>query len=144
MEKRGAIDEVLQACDLIAECGVRQISLADTVGLAAPDQIEEVVGAVVEQFDGTLRSECTCMRARLMPPLAFAPHSTPGAGDSMRRSAASAGVLLRRMCWSAIFPPEILLAELRRCGANLPAIESLDSLIQAGNEISSRFGLTVQ
>ena len=29
-----SIDEVLQACDLIAECGVRQISLADTVGLA--------------------------------------------------------------------------------------------------------------
>ena len=30
-----SIDEVLQACDLIADCGVTQISLADTVGLAS-------------------------------------------------------------------------------------------------------------
>ncbi len=46
-----SIDEVLQACDLIAECGVTEISLADTVGLAAPDQIAEVLSAVIEQFD---------------------------------------------------------------------------------------------
>ncbi len=44
------VDEVLHACDLIAECGVTEISLADTVGLATTDQVEEVLSAVIGQF----------------------------------------------------------------------------------------------
>ena len=47
-----SLDEVLQACDLIAECGILEISLADTVGLATTDQIEEVLSAVIGQFTG--------------------------------------------------------------------------------------------
>src|SRR6185437_10751487 len=43
-------DEVLQACDLLAECGVPQISLADTVGLATTNQIGEVLAAVIAEY----------------------------------------------------------------------------------------------
>src|SRR6201982_1107827 len=32
------IEEVVAACDLLVDCGVKQISLADTVGLATPEQ----------------------------------------------------------------------------------------------------------
>jgi hydroxymethylglutaryl-CoA lyase len=45
-----SIDEVQQACDLIADCGITEISLADTVGLATSRQITEVLSAVIEQF----------------------------------------------------------------------------------------------
>ena len=37
------IDEVVAACDLLADSGVTQISLADTVGLATPKQVADVV-----------------------------------------------------------------------------------------------------
>jgi hydroxymethylglutaryl-CoA lyase len=138
-----SIDEVLQAGDLIAECGVEQISLADTVGLATPGQIEEVVSAVIKQFSHI--------------EVGVHLHARPADAASRIRSAFDAGC---RRFDAAIgglggcpfaqdvlvgnIPTEILLTELKQCGANIPALKSFDSLIQAGNEISSRFGLTVQ
>ncbi len=41
-------------------------------------------------------------------------------------------------------PTEILVAELLRSGAAMPALKSLDTLIAASNEIASRFGSAVQ
>ena len=42
-----SLDEVIEACSLLTELGVEQISLADTVGLASPEQIGELVSAVI-------------------------------------------------------------------------------------------------
>lgn len=138
-----SIDEVLEACDLIIECGVTQISLADTVGLAGPAQIEEVLAAVIRHLDSI--------------ELGVHMHATPADAADRIRAAFNAGC---RRFDSAIgglggcpfaqdllvgnIPTEILLSELQRCGADLPKLKSLDSLIQAANEISNRFGLTVQ
>jgi hydroxymethylglutaryl-CoA lyase len=44
-------DEVLEAVDLIEKTGTRSISLADTVGLATPEQIRALVGAVLAQYE---------------------------------------------------------------------------------------------
>jgi hydroxymethylglutaryl-CoA lyase len=137
------VDEVLQACDLIAECGVTEISLADTVGLATSEQIEEVLSAVIGQYDKL--------------EIGVHLHARPADAPSRIRAAFKAGC---RRFDSAIgglggcpfaqdvlvgnIPTELLLSELRECNANLPAIRSLDTLIQAGNEISSRFGMSVQ
>src|ERR1700754_1346340 len=38
-----SIDEVVDACDLLIDSGVKQISLADTVGIATPKLIVDVV-----------------------------------------------------------------------------------------------------
>ena len=137
------VDEVLQACDLIAECGVTEISLADTVGLATTDQVEEVLAAVIGQFADLE------IGAHL--------HAKPAEASARIRAAFQAGC---RRFDAAIgglggcpfaqdvlvgnIPTEVLLAELRRCGANLPTIRSLDALIGANREISSRFGSGVQ
>ena len=40
-------EEVVAACDLLADFGIQSISLADTVGLASPELIEQVVSAVL-------------------------------------------------------------------------------------------------
>jgi hydroxymethylglutaryl-CoA lyase len=138
-----SIDEVLQACDLIAECGVTEISLADTVGLATTDQIEGVLSPVIEQF-GDLE-----IGAHL--------HARPAEAAERIRAAFQAGC---RRFDTAIgglggcpfaqdvlvgnIPTEVVLAELRRCGANLPAFGSLDTLIGASHHISSCFGSAVQ
>src|SRR5258708_3160665 len=47
-----SIDEIVAACDLLADSGIETISLADTVGLAAPQLVEEVVAAVVANSQG--------------------------------------------------------------------------------------------
>ncbi len=44
-------DEVLEAVDLIEKTGTRSISLADTVGLATPDQIRALVASVLARYD---------------------------------------------------------------------------------------------
>jgi hydroxymethylglutaryl-CoA lyase len=137
------IDEILQACDLIADCGVTEISLADTVGLAAPEQIAEVLSGVIEQFEGLE------IGAHL--------HARPAEAAERIRAAFQAGC---RRFDTAIgglggcpfaqdvlvgnIPTEVVLAELRRCGASLPVIGSLDTLIAANHEISDRFGSGVQ
>ncbi len=42
-----SVDEVVAACDLLADSGIETISLADTVGLATPELVEEVIAAVL-------------------------------------------------------------------------------------------------
>jgi hydroxymethylglutaryl-CoA lyase len=44
-------DEVIEAVDMMANLDVQAISLADTVGLARPQQVADLVGAVVSKFD---------------------------------------------------------------------------------------------
>ena len=138
-----SIDEVLQACDLIAECGVREISLADTIGLATPDQIAHVLSAVIQEYDGI--------------EIGVHLHARPADAPDRIRAAFSAGC---RRFDSAIgglggcpfaqdvlvgnIPTEILISELRRCGASVPAFRGIEALVQASGEISSRFGTLVQ
>ena len=40
-------EEVIEAVGLIADLGVTQVSLADTVGLATPEQVKDLVSAVI-------------------------------------------------------------------------------------------------
>ena len=138
-----SIDEVLQACDLIAECGVTQISLADTTGVANPDQISQVFTTVISQY-GHLE-----IGAHL--------HARPDAAAERVRAAYEAGC---RRFDSAIgglggcpfaqdilvgnIATEVLIEELRRQGAVLPHFTGIDDLVKASCGISSRFGSPVQ
>src|SRR6202521_3853776 len=45
------LGEVVDAVDLLESYGVRMISLADTVGMAGPKQIGELVSAVISKYD---------------------------------------------------------------------------------------------
>jgi hydroxymethylglutaryl-CoA lyase len=44
------VEELMEAVDLLSDMQVEQVSLADTIGLASPTQIAELVGPVTEQF----------------------------------------------------------------------------------------------
>ncbi|HTM18682.1 MAG TPA: hydroxymethylglutaryl-CoA lyase [Terracidiphilus sp.] len=137
------IDEVLQACDLIAECGVSQISLADTVGLARTDQIQQVLSAVINEYPSL--------------EIGVHLHARPDQAAERVRAAYEAGC---RRFDSAIggfggcpfaqdvlvgnLPTEVLVEELRRCGAVVPDLRAIDDLAMASSEISSRFGSAVQ
>src|SRR5216683_5876066 len=43
-------DEVLAAVDILEVSGIKMISLADTVGLASPEQIRALVSQVIDKF----------------------------------------------------------------------------------------------
>jgi len=137
------IDEVLQACDLIAECGVTQVSLADTVGVASAAQIEEVLAAAIGEY-GNLEIGVH-LHAR---PADAAERIRAAFNAGCRRFDAAIGGLggcpFAQDVLVGNIPTEILVAELRQCGAKLPALKSLDGLIEASNEISTRFGSLVQ
>src|SRR5271166_5313810 len=45
-------DELLEGVGLLADLDLQAISLADTVGLATPQQIADLVGPVLQRFDG--------------------------------------------------------------------------------------------
>src|SRR5205814_84153 len=45
-----SIDEVVDAVDLLESYGIKTISLADTVGLATPHQIRDLVSAVIAKY----------------------------------------------------------------------------------------------
>jgi len=44
------VEELMEAVDLLSDMQVEQVSLADTIGLASPTQIAELVGPVTEHF----------------------------------------------------------------------------------------------
>jgi len=44
------VDEVIEAVDLLSEMQIEKISLADTVGLASPQQVADLVGPVTDRF----------------------------------------------------------------------------------------------
>jgi hydroxymethylglutaryl-CoA lyase len=138
-----SIHEVVNACDLLIESGVRQISLADTVGLATPSLIAETVASALRVDDSI--------------EIGVHLHARPEDAAAKIRAAYDAGC---RRFDSAIgglggcpfaqdalvgnISTEILLAELGRCGARLPKLGSLLELKQMTAEISRQFGGSVQ
>jgi hydroxymethylglutaryl-CoA lyase len=137
------IGEVLQACDLIAECGVMQVSLADTVGVSSPNRIEEVLAAAIGAYEDLEIG--VHLHAR---PADAAERIKAAFKAGCRRFDAAIGGLggcpFAQDVLVGNIPTEILIAELRQCGAKLPAFKSLNELVEASNEIASRFGSLVQ
>jgi hydroxymethylglutaryl-CoA lyase len=138
-----SIEEVIDACDLLADSGAHQISLADTVGLATPEQIAETVAAVTAAHDDI--------------EIGVHLHARPADTESRIRAAFGAGC---RRFDAAIgglggcpfaqdalvgnIPTETLLTVLKDCGAALPKLGPIDHLLQASAEITASFGAPVQ
>lgn len=138
-----SIDEVVDACDLLADSGVTQISLADTVGAATPRLVADLVADVMVVHDAL--------------EIGVHLHARPDNADALIRAAYNAGC---RRFDSAIgglggcpfaqdtlvgnIPTELLLETLKSLGAELPELRPLDSLIKTSADIARRFGLKVQ
>ncbi len=130
---------VLDACALLIDSGVRQISLADTVGLASPDLVAETVAAVLTAHQGIelgvhlhARREDAATRIRA----AFE-------AGCRRFDAALGGVGGCPFAQDDLvgnIPTETLVAVLTECGARLPRLEPLDQLLRAGAEIVAGAG----
>jgi hydroxymethylglutaryl-CoA lyase len=132
------IGEVVDAVDLLESSGIREISLADTVGLAGPAQISELVSAVISKFDYL--------------EIGVHLHSRPDQAVERVLAAYDAGC---RRFDSALgglggcpfaqdqlvgnIPTEKVIEALTSRGANLPPLKSLDTLLRASAEIGARY-----
>ena len=134
-----SVDAVLDACRTLIDTGIRQISLADTVGLAEPAQIAQIVERALEA------SESAEIGVHLHARTADAAGKIRAAYQAgCRRFDAALGGLggcpFAQDALVGNLPTEILIAELKALGAQLPALQSLDDLIAASGVIARDFG----
>ncbi len=132
------VDEVVEAVALLELQEIRVISLADTVGLAPPEKIREVVSAVIAKYDYL--------------EIGVHLHSRPDQAAAKIIAAYDAGC---RRFDSAIgglggcpfaqddlvgnIPTETVIETLRGRSAQLPPLKPLDALLRATAEIGARY-----
>lgn len=139
-----SVDEVVAACDLLTDSGITQISLADTVGLATPQQIAPLMEAVFESVDPKIE-------------VGVHLHARPDDAAEKIRAAYEAGCRRFDMAMGGFggcpfaqdalvgnIGTEVALAELRRLGAELGTLQPLDTLSRVAAEIERKFGHAIQ
>jgi hydroxymethylglutaryl-CoA lyase len=134
-----SVKGVRDACDAMIALGIGQVSLADTVGLAAPALIAEVLRHVF-QSHGDIE-----IGAHLHARSVDAAEKIRAAYDAgcRRFDAAMGGLGGCPFAQDALvgnIPTEILIAELKELNAQLPKLRQLDELIGASAEIAGKFG----
>jgi hydroxymethylglutaryl-CoA lyase len=136
-------EEVAEACHLLAASGVRQISLADTVGLATPERIAETLARV---FAAQEKIEIG-VHLHARPDQAAAGIRAAYEAGCRRFDAAIGGMGGCPFAQDALvgnLPTEALLAELKKLGARLPRLGPLEELTHASRQIALKFGARVQ
>lgn len=135
-----SIDEVTAACELLVESGVKQISIADTVGLATAEQIGEVFSATRDSVDSEIE-------------IGLHLHAKPGDAAAKIRAAYLAGCRRFDTAIAGLggcpfaqddlvgnMPTEIVMAELAGMGVPPPEISPLETLIALNREFARRYG----
>jgi hydroxymethylglutaryl-CoA lyase len=134
-----SLPEVLRACELLEGLGIRQISLADTVGAATSLQIMEVVGEVVaEHAELEIGVHLHARRDEADDRIRAA-----FAGGCRRFDAAIGGLGGCPFAQDALvgnLPTERLIAVLRGLQATLPRLQPLDELVGTSAEFAREFG----
>jgi len=132
------IDEVVDAVDLLESQDFRVISLADTVGLASPEQIHEVVSAVMTKF-GYLEIGVH-LHSR---PDQVAERVLAAYDAGCRRFDSALGGLggcpFAQDALVGNIPTEKVIETLSARGAALPALKPLDVLLRATAEMGARY-----
>jgi hydroxymethylglutaryl-CoA lyase len=132
------VDEVVEAVGLLEVQDIHMISLADTVGVASPEKIKQVVSAVMAKYDYL--------------EIGVHLHSRPEEAAAKILAAYDAGC---RRFDSAIgglggcpfaqddlvgnIPTERVIEALQGTGAQLPTLKPLDALLRATAEIGTRY-----
>jgi hydroxymethylglutaryl-CoA lyase len=131
-------DEVVNAVDILESSGIKMISLADTVGLASPEQIRELVSVVIEKY-GYLEIG---VHLHSRPDMAGAKVLAAYDAGCRRFDSAIAGLGGCPFAQDALvgnIPTEVALEALKKRGALLPALKPLDALLRASTEIGARY-----
>jgi len=132
------VGEVVDAVDLLESYGVRMISLADTVGMAGPVQIGELVSAVISKYD--YLEIGVHLHSR---PDQAAGKVTAAYDAGCRRFESALGGLggcpFAQDALVGNIATEQVVAALAARGATLPLLKPFDVLLRATAEIGARY-----
>jgi hydroxymethylglutaryl-CoA lyase len=132
-------DEVATAVDLLEKSGIRSISLADTVGLATPEQIVSLVAPVMAGFSGLDIG----VHLHSRPDEAVAKVLAAYDAGARRFDCALGGLGGCPFAQDALvgnIPTERVLEALRLRDVPLPPLDSLSALLRRSAEIAAQFG----
>jgi len=133
-------EEVIAACDLLTENGIEQISLADTVGLASPDEVSALVASVLPTLPQSVELG---VHLHARPENATAKVAAAYQAGCRRFDTALGGLGGCPFAQDVLvgnLPTEIATAELTRLGAALPPIGPLTNLLAETRSIQEKFG----
>jgi hydroxymethylglutaryl-CoA lyase len=132
------VDEVVEAVALLELQEIRMISLADTVGVAPPEKIREVVSAVMAKYDYLEIG----VHLHSRPDQATAKIVAAYEAGCRRFDSAIGGLGGCPFAQDALvgnIATETVIETLRGCGAQLPSLKPLDTLLRATVEIGARY-----
>ena len=133
-----SVDEVIDAVELLEGEDFHMISLADTVGMAGPEKIKEVIGAVMAKYD--YLEIGVHMHSRTEQAL----EKVLAAYDAGCRRFDSAlgglgGCPFAQDALVGNIPTETVVEALRQRGASLPPLKPLENLVKATGGMAARF-----
>ncbi len=132
------VQEIVNAVDVLESSSIRTISLADTVGHAGPEQIGDLVSAVLARFG----YQEIGVHLHSRPEEAAAKVVAAYDAGCRRFDSALTGLGGCPFAQDALVgnvPTETVIEALRSRGAELPALKPLDVLLRATTEIGARY-----
>ncbi len=136
-------DEVIEACDLLVEMGVKQISLADTVGVADAEAVSRLVAAVMAtQKDIEIGVHLHARPAEAAAKVLAAYYAGCRRFDTTLRG--MGGCPFAQDALLGNIATEVALQVLREAGAELPKLLPLEGLMTAADTLATRFGSALQ
>ena len=135
-----SIDEVVEAVGILETSSIRTISLADTVGVATPQQISDLVGAVLAKFGYLDIGVHLHSRADQAIEKALAAYDA----GCRRFDCAIGGLGGCPFAQDALvgnLPTEKLLEALAQRSLPIPALKSLDTLLRASAELGRQYSV---
>jgi len=132
------IGEVVDAVDVLESYGVRMISLADTVGLAGPAQIRELVSTVLSKYDYLEIG----VHLHSRPDQAVEKILAAYDAGCRRFDSALGGLGGCPFAQDALvgnIPTEKVLEALKQRDVAVPALKPLDTLLRVSTEIGARY-----
>jgi hydroxymethylglutaryl-CoA lyase len=137
-----SIDEVIEAIALMEVDNLHMISLADTVGMASPQQISDLVGAVMAKYDYLEIGLHLHSRPEHAGERIFAAYDA----GCRRFDSALGGLGGCPFAQDALvgnIATEKVIEALSQRGAQLPPLKPLDTLLRATAEIGRRYTTAV-
>lgn len=133
-----SVDELVEAVGLLESEDIRTISLADTVGMATPQQISELMGKVISRYDyleigAHLHSRPDQAAAKILAAYCAGCRRFDSALGGLGGCPFAQDALVGNIA------TETVISVLKEHGAALPAFKSLDALLRATSELEARF-----
>jgi hydroxymethylglutaryl-CoA lyase len=135
---RWSADEGVDAVELLEAEDLHMISLADTVGMATPQQIRELVGTVMDKYSYLEIGVHLHSRPELAAEKVLAAYDV----GCRRFDSALGGLGGCPFAQDALvgnIPTETVIETLRQRGADLPRLKPLDTLLKATGGLAAKY-----